>query len=225
MMAKLEISDPRHFGMREVVLANLFCFAPYSVIGAVSAMLAFVAGLAIGAILGGLPAAFAFLFVLTCGLGLLILIFPVLQANPYLRMLVKNRLGAKAPDSVCYVCQIALIPRLYGGLRGFLEDADDIGMLELTGEGIVFDGDHISLAAPYESVVELTEVNPGYRMLWMAGSRIRLRVNTLDGVRDVELMERESSFIPESRRLAREMAYGIKYGMQLANEEEPDAIE
>lgn len=219
MLPTLEVCVPKNFGMREVILANLYCLLPYGVICSVVIGLSIVAVILISTLADSLTGivvlGFTLLAIYTTGLALVVYFFPIFQANPYIRVLVERRLGKKRADSVTYVCQCSLFPRLHRGLRGFLEDGDDMGRLEITGDGIAFAGDHVSFNLPFAMIDRFTHVNSGYRMLWIAGRRIQLFTRAFEGIESIEFMERESNMIPTSRRLSSEMIYAIGYGLQL----------
>ena len=223
MEPKLEVGVPKNFGMPEVIVANLYSMLPFGAIGAVAIGLSIAAGVFFGTLAdsgtGVIVFALALLVTGIAGLALLICLFPICQANPYIRMLVNRNLGPKQPDSIAYVCQCSLSPRLHGGLRGFLEDADDVGRVEITGEGILFSGDHVTLSLPFTMIDDLIRVNCGYRMLGICGDRVRLFSRAIEGIEFIEFLERESNTVPASRRLSEEMIYAIGYGMHLEGEE------
>ncbi len=216
MESKLEIGAPEEFGMQAVIVENLFSLLPTGVLMVTTLILSSLAG-ALTHILFGAPASalvFLFLIVLMLfvSLYLMLVCFPFMQANPYVRHLVEKRHGWRQSSSNAYICQLSLSPRFYSGLRGFLEDADDIGWLEIKDDGIVFKGDSMNLSLPFEAINRIATLDRGYRMLGMGGRKVRISTRALDGIQAFELVERQSYTIDTSRRLADDIIDAIEYG-------------
>lgn len=55
--------------------------------------------------------------------------------------IIRLTCGRPKSDEIVFDGQIAFSPRLCDGLRGYMEDADDIGRVMITSEGIDFTGD------------------------------------------------------------------------------------
>src|SRR5262245_53338701 len=60
--------------------------------------------------------------------------------NPHVTRVVRS---LKAPESAAnrYIVQLTVFPRLRSGLRALLEDADDVGYLTITSDGLDYQGD------------------------------------------------------------------------------------
>lgn len=69
-------------------------------------------------------------------------------ANILLRIRIEVPPGA-------YRCQFTAFPRRFGGLRGFLDDSDDIGWIKVEPNGIRFEGDRSMLFIPAELISEV----------------------------------------------------------------------
>lgn len=211
MKLSLEIKEPNWFGKPEVVVMGFLA----TVLGA---CISIFTCLGIASIVAGIRAGVPFLSLvgIACfGIaGLLLYFLPVVGMNFFVRHLVKDGAHQPPPNSVAFITQVSLSPRLYCGLRGFLEDADDIGWLEIVDEGLVFNGDRAKVCLPFASIERMAHQNCGYRMLWMAGRRIRLFTPVFEGIQFIEFTERDSNTIPTSRRLCARLIREIEYGMQ-----------
>lgn len=230
MESKLEIGAPEEFRMQAVIVENFFCLLPTGALMTTTLIFSLLVG-ALTHILFGAPASmFVFLFMnvllMAFCLYLMLVCFPVLQANPYVRHLVEKKHGCRQSNSNSYICQLSMSPRFYSGLRGFLEDADDLGWLEITDDGIVFKGDSMNLSLPFEAISRIATLGCGYRMLGMGGRKIRISTRALDGIQAFELSERQSYTIGTSRRLADDIIDAIEYGWShVRGEKEPRTSE
>jgi hypothetical protein len=83
-----------------------------------------------------------------------------------------------------------------------MEDADDVGHLWITDEVLSFAGDHVSIALPLDSIQGVSIRNVGWRGLWVAGKRIRITANAVDGVTNLEFVERQSATAVSSQRIS-----------------------
>lgn len=110
-----------------------------------------------------------------------------------------NPAGGKASDG--YVVQLTLSPRIRSGFRAVLEDADDIGYLRITDNGLCFEGDSVKLSVPFEQVEQVRLRNIGLRGLYICGQRIRALVSGVPGVESLEFAERASLLLPASRAI------------------------
>jgi hypothetical protein len=108
-------------------------------------------------------------------------------------------------DEVGFVVQLTLEPRIRPGLRGLIEDADDIGWLRITDEALVYDGDSVRLAIPWSSVSGVARENIGLRGLYVCGPRTRVTLSGVPEAESLEFAERSSWTVPASQRVAREL--------------------
>ena len=216
MEPKLEIGAPEKFRMQAVMLENVFALLPIGILNLIALICSLLVGALTHILFGAPTSMFVFLFMIVLAMAfclyLMLVCIPVLQANPYVRYLVDKRHGWRPSSSNAYICQLSLSPRFYSGLRGFLEDADDIGWLEITEDGIVFNGDSMNLSLPFEAINRIATFDCGYRMLGMCGRKIRISTRALDGIQALEFGERQSYTIDTSRRLADDIIDAIEYG-------------
>ena len=91
------------------------------------------------------------------------------------------------------------------GLRGLLEDADDIGCLSFTSSEFVFHGDSVKLSVPFDQIERVRRQNVGLRGLFVYGPRIELAVSGLPNIKSLEFAERSSWLLPTSRRTTRKL--------------------
>jgi hypothetical protein len=201
----LDIRSPQRFKMKDVSIMTLLCVPP---------------GVAAGALLGAgtvgvvavvllrstfpVPLAYALMpFIIALGLSLLLFYFAplLLEVNYYVRFVVRQYAQTEAESS--YVCQVSGTPRLFRGARAFLEDADDVGILNLSNDGLSFTGDHITLRVPYSSIASVTQRNIGWRGLWFVyGNRIRVNLRSGNDYQSFDFVERQSNTVTSSRRLS-----------------------
>jgi hypothetical protein len=129
-------------------------------------------------------------------------ILPFGLGNPHVCRLVRSFCPAAAKGEG-FVVQLTYQPRLRSGLRAVLDDADDIGWLSFTDEGVVFEGDSTRFKVPYESIESWQPQNVGLRGLYVYGRRLGLKVRGMPKVQSVLLAERSSWLLPGSRRNTR----------------------
>lgn len=201
----IRIDTPKRFGAREIIVMSLFAFAAASTFLAIMGITLFLRSWTMR--IGNpvlLPGYMHFL----APVGFMIIYFAVLPftlANPYIRYLLRKKFAAKTASTPCYDCSITLTPRLYKGFRGAVEDADDIGRLEISRDALVFTGDHIDIYLPFDSIVSATSENCGGRRLWMLGNQIVIRTDKLVGLTGFHLNERQSNTTAGSHRIANEI--------------------
>ena len=177
----IAIGEPKRFRLSQILIATAIGLLP-----AVPSGLAL--GVGVGSLIGGIMLASAkWLAVGVIALivfGVSLFFIPLLWANPYICYLVRKGTVPSAEEaSTVFLVQLALHPRLHLGIRGWLEDADDIGYLTVSSTGISFTGDHVTLRLPSESIVIVRTRNIGFRGFWICGHRIYL-TSSLLGDRD-----------------------------------------
>ena len=205
MNPTLKIGEPKYFALRQIIIGNL-----------VSGVFAFFWGIGFGIVFTGIITLFlipklltepVILLIATTGLivfGVSVVFWPVMmQLNPYLKYIVgKFSKNDSAPDFTA-VCQMSLCPRVYTGIRGFLEDADDIGQLYISQNSLRFMGDHIECLLPFDSIEKIHCRNIGWRALWMYGCRITIDTKAFGNYESLELVERHSNTLISSYRITR----------------------
>ena len=125
--------------------------------------------------------------------------------NTHVTRLVKSLHPAAGQAEGGYIVQLTLSPRIRSGLRAILDDADDIGYLSFTGSELLFHGDSVTLSVPFDRIEEVRPQNIGLRGLFLYGRRIKVVASGLPGIRSLEFTERSSWFLPDSRRITREL--------------------
>lgn len=125
--------------------------------------------------------------------------------NSCISGLVRRNLQPGSSEGQAFIVQLTFTPRLRDGLRGALEDADDVGWLSFHGSELRFDGDSVELRLPRESVTALRRENVGLRTLFVYGPKLSLQVKGLEQVEAVEFVERSSLLLHRSRQTAREL--------------------
>jgi hypothetical protein len=199
-MPKMTIAKPLLFTSRACWISNLFslvCLIPLAVALALSA-LAFVFA----------PPVFAgvfSLFALMASFFCVIYFLPTALANPYVKKLVESHRPEAGNASHDFISQIALSPRLYSGIRGFIEDADDVGRLQIAETDLCFEGDSIELRVPLHCITRVKKRNPGWRALWIGGPRITVSFSGLPQIHSVEFCERSALTLVSHRKRAARM--------------------
>jgi hypothetical protein len=138
------------------------------------------------------------------------IIIPFGQANLFIRQQV-HKLGTEPIDGESFVVQLTLHPRLKRGLRGMVEDADDFGRLIFRPEGLVFEGDAVTLWLPYGAIVSVQGKNVGARGRYIAGGRILLETRGLENFEGFEIADRSSLTSAQASRQARKI-FGLLSG-------------
>ena len=148
-------------------------------------------------------------------LGLIVFLVFYFQSiwmgNPHVRRLV-HCLSLSDHDG--YIIQLAKIPRLKSGFWAFTEDADDIGLLSLTDDRLVFKGDSIEFSFPYTHIKNICKKNVGWRGAWTSGNRIRIDISDPSGEKSFEFLERSSLTNPASRKITRELFNSLSVKIQ-----------
>jgi hypothetical protein len=189
METRLQISRPKHFGNKEVLVILIWGLLTGMVIGALT-----VAGPCL--LLMGLVTSDIFFICLAMpvlAFAVLSMIFyPISFANFYVSWLVRKHVRAGEGSELLAVCQISFSTRLYGILRNFNEDADDVGCLLVLDDGIRFVGDHVELELPFAAIKRVELNNIGWRGLWLSRSRMKVLADTFEGCTSIEFCDRSS---------------------------------
>jgi len=182
----LEVRQPKLLTFTTVLVLNAF------------GLLAFMPVLLSFAIASVLPIGLITVAIPSLALGLATFFLPLVFGNPYVQ-----RLGRKLPRTGAaedFLVQLTCRPRRTAGLRGVLEDADDLGWLGVKGPQLEFCGDSISLKIPQASIRAVKRQSIGWRGLFLT-HRTMVRVEGLSGIETVEFTERASWLVPQSRRI------------------------
>ena len=214
----LDVRSPEYFRMKEVILINLLSIPPGFVAGVLLALGTYgtVAVPSLGPYARPLPLVLM-PFIVALALSLVLFYFaPLLFAvNYYVRFLVRRY--ARTPPANGYVCQLSVKPRLSGGAKAFLEDADDIGVLNLNDNALSFTGDHVNLYLPYSSIASVNQRNIGWRGAWiLRGSRLRVHLASGAQYTYFEFLERESNTVNSSKKLSNMIYSALQERMQQA---------
>ena len=214
MTPKLQIDSPKNFRFREVVIINLIA----NVWGSIIVICGFMGlYLLVNAIIDSQHSQVAVGLLLLIISGTLLFRAPsTLFANSYVRDVVAKYLNEESQESVLYTCQITLSPRLYDGFRGFLEDADDLGYLQLTTDGVLFTGDHIQIVLPYSCIEDVSYTSFGWRALWLGGKTMKLTTNAFPRVDSLKFGERQSNTVTSSGRISKAFTHELDRRFKLA---------
>ena len=221
---RLEVRSPSHFTNREILMMGLICALPSLLFGALLVLGCTAVIGALGSVLLGgdsmleAMGAQTVYFVVLLGVGfaalacscvLLFFMPSLLAVNPYVKRIVRRFLEVPSAMPEKEVFQISLHPRLFSGLRAFLEDADDVGVLTLGADAVSFDGDHIALSIPYSQVQAVESRNVGWRGLWIFGNRIEVCARHGGSEKSFVFLERASCTLLGSRRITARIFRGL----------------
>lgn len=163
------------------------------------------------------PVLVSFLAVSAFHLSLLTLLIPVTVAaltvlflplgfgNPYVSRVVQSIEPPVEDRNANFIVQLTVVPRLRGGLRAVIEDADDVGWLSIQPDRLIFRGDSVRLTVPREALGNVALRNIGWRGLFLYGSRVMITVPGLPHAQAVLFAERSSWLLPGSRQESRRL--------------------
>jgi len=187
---QLEIIDPKRFDLNAVLRLNA-C-------GIALALPVLVSVLVMSALPFGLMPALLPIAAIVFGAFFL----PFGFGNRLVTRLVQEQSGAK-PDPNQFIVQATFAPRLRSGLRGLLEDADDVGLLSFSDSEFVFKGDSVTLRAPLRCLRSVKKRSLGLLGLYVYGGRVVAELEGLPGMKGVAFAERSSLIIPTSWKVTR----------------------
>lgn len=196
---KFEIGTPVGFGLDQIILLNLLTFVP----AIMAAGLLNAGGIGILlVVLLDVPHWIMFIPLSCLFLCLTIFYFCpfLIYGNYYIRAIASHHLPVDC--EINYICQMATHPRTYVGLRGFFEDADDVGILCIHPDRIEFRGDHINFTILPHSIMSVKLRNIGGRGLWFAGRRVRIMLDDHKEIREIDVVERQSYTVIQARKTA-----------------------
>ena len=185
-----EARDPQLLTFGAVLVLNAFGF------------LAFVPVLLSFAVVSVIPFGLATLTLPLAMLCAVTFFLPVAFGNPYIQYLAgKIRRTGPTRD---FLVQVTCRPRRCSGPRGILEDADDIGWLEVAGAQLVFQGDALSLKIPRQHIRGIRLESIGWRGFFLT-RRTLVQVEGFPGLEALEFTERASWMLMQSRRIGLEL--------------------
>lgn len=198
----LEVKPPQFLKARAIIAINLYGF----VVG-LPVLLAF-------GYVSFRPLDTSSYFVPVLAVILATIFLPVGFGNPHARLL-GQRIKPPFPASQARVVQLTVWPRIFQGVRATVEDADDIGHLRVTENGVEFFGDSVHLRAPFGAIQSVRLENIGLRGLFIYAPRILM---TIDGLQPsiFEVADRSSFWLPGARRETQKLYFTIAAGVSEA---------
>ena len=122
--------------------------------------------------------------------------------NPYLSRLLRKSIPRK--NTAALVAQITMKPRIRGGIRALVEDADDIGWFSVDDNGLVFEGDSVRCTVPSVQIKKVELQNVGLRGLFVYRA-IAIKIPAIPNVEWIQIAERSSCLLPASRKITKEL--------------------
>lgn len=208
---RFEVRAPSKFGIREVFLINLLGLVPSLIAGVLLGVggVGFPGGIILAVFC---DTSYWIVFISLCclvlGLTMFFFMPAIMFANYYIKALVSHLRPIDGETS--YICQVSTLPRSCTGIRAFLEDADDVGFLSIHAGSIEFRGDHSDLTIALSNNVVVELHNVGWRGFWCAGRRVRILLLEHEEIQEIDIAERQSWTIIQSRRLALQIFEAIK---------------
>ena len=186
--ARLDITRPRRvtFGTVAFLSAQgLVLWVPVVLVSLVA-----VSGMSFGVLTFLVPLA---------AVAIATLFLPIGWGNPYIRQLLRSVPIPSDAEGETFIVQLTLSPRVRSGWRALMEDADDFGHLSFTGASVEFHGDSVNALIPFDQIQAIVRRNIGGRGLFLFSHRIVLTIPALTGIKSLEIAERSSWMLPESR--------------------------
>ena len=117
--------------------------------------------------------------------------------NAYVARLAES---LKPTNTEAMLVQMAFVPRLHYGFLGVMEDADDIGWLSCSDQGLRFHGDSVKLSIPLRQVRAVRRRAGGFRGLFLYW-RTAVTVEGLEEFTELWFAERSSLVLPTSWKI------------------------
>jgi len=200
----IEIQGPRLFNGRAVLI--VCAFGLLLVIPVLLAML----------IVSSFQFGIWTILVPLAAIGLATLLLPFGFGNTYVARMVRTLRPADWPEADSFIVQITLAPRICSGFRAVVEDADDVGWLNLGASGLGFVGDSVRFSIPYSSIRDLSSRTIGLRGLFVYPC-LTLSVSGLSGVQELRIAERSGWFLGKSRSNTRKLCDRLKQERESAS--------
>jgi hypothetical protein len=127
------------------------------------------------------------------------------MGNYYLSNVVSSWTPEPLRSGQDFIVQLILQPRSRSGLQAIMEDADDVGRLQITETALLFHGGSIRMSIPFGKIPCVNARNIGPRGLFIYGQRLNLKIAGHQQFTGFEIAERSSSFLWTSRRITREL--------------------
>ncbi len=212
---RFEVESPTRYGLKQISIATALTLMPSLIAGFLLG--AGSAGLLVAIILAvcfGTP-----YWLILIPVGCLILNLTMFYfapslffANYYIKWLVSKLRPADSETG--YICQLATLPRSCTGIRAFLDDADDVGILQVRDDRVEFKGHQTSLTVIHSSAISVELLNIGWRGFWFAGRRIRILLHGHEELQAIEIVERQTRTVTEARELALRLFQAIEETMK-----------
>jgi hypothetical protein len=186
----MTIAPPRSLTMGAVLVISAY--------GLVLVIPVFIAMLAVSVV----PLGMVTILIPLLVIGAATFFLPVGFGNPYVTRIIRSLDRGSGRGPAGFMVQLTLVPRIRSGLRALLEDADDVGWLNLTESELVFEGDSIKLSVPFDKIRELKSESLGWRGLFLYGPPTVFAVSGLPGTACFRFAERSSWLLPTSRQNA-----------------------
>ena len=90
-----------------------------------------------------------------------------------------------------------------------MEDADDIGYLWVSSEGVNFQGDYIRVFLPFSAIDTVRDTNIGWRSAWIGARRIDIDTRALNGYEGLQFIDRQANTLISARRNSRNMLHDL----------------
>ena len=165
MEDKIQFHEPSYFTFRFKLFGGIL-------VGTIGSLLCYFLGFMIGVILVMVlnindiyTIALVVLFsTIPGGVAIAFLLVPILQWNRVIETHFDK--GKKG-----YVVDLAFDPRRFKGLEGFLESADDLGVLSFRDDQLVFEGDSTYMTIHKDRIESVEFENIGIRVMYVLGKK------------------------------------------------------
>lgn len=157
---------------------------------------------------------YGFVLVIILASGVLYIAFlPLIAGN--LKIVSWNRETrdkCRMERAPCFVVELALTPRVVEGVEGWLDDADDVGVVSLRPDHLRYQGDAIDMTIPWSQIASVRATRTGHRMMWASGKDVHLAFQSVvDGRESLRFRVREGVTIVRLRRRNAELAERLEW--------------
>jgi hypothetical protein len=110
-----------------------------------------------------------------------------------------------------FVAQVSFLPRRYRGWEGFLEDADDIGIVRFENNRLIFLGDSTRIVLAQTDIATIKFEKKGRRTAWLLGPTALFELKyPLAGINSIYINPRMGLTLFQGRRFNRAFCQAVK---------------
>ena len=129
---------------------------------------------------------------------------PLIQSNYFIQEHFKSQAQG-------YVCQINFEPSRFKAIEALLEDANDLGVVQIKDDAVIFKGDSTDMVMNIGSIESIDFFNIGPRVLWAWGNQPLIKFKEkISGISGCYIHPRMGKTLPEYLRINRKFIAEMK---------------